>query len=180
MKIKLVRFLAFDGSAIMPRQLPGIGRVNSLAVGDTVRDVVDNEAIVSSLDYEPRSGAIVIRKAKHPDNPVDASRSWNRSPREGNNNVSAAEPKGDWCAISIAGAQIVGDDAVAVEAPKKQEKPAALPQCSKCGKDSQGEPVCVECSLKATNEAIATKAQAAQTDPPPAQPIQKQQGQNRR
>ena len=169
MKIKLVRFMAFDGSAVAPRQLPGIGRVNSLSVGDVVKDVVDGEAIVSSLDYEPRSGAIVIRKTKQDGNPKDASRSWNRSPREGNNSVGPAEPKGDWCAISIGAAQIVGDDAPA-EAPKKIETKPALPVCASCGKDSPDGTVCAACT---------SLIRGIQDNPPPAQPIQKQ-GQQRR
>ena len=158
MKIKLVRFMAFDGSAVAPRQLPGIGRVNSLSVGDVVKDVVDGEAIVSSLDYEPRSGAIVVRKTKKDDNPKDASRSWNRSPREGSNSVGPAEPKGDWCAISIGAAQIVGDDAPppptpGVVAPPSDAKPESLPPA---GQDAKPQ------------------------DPPPAQPVQKQGQQTRR
>lgn len=157
MKIKLVRFMAFDGSAVAPRQLPGIGRVNSLSVGDVVKDVVDGEAIVSSLDYEPRSGAIVIRKTKQDGNPKDASRSWNRSPREGNNSVGPAEPKGDWCAISIGAAQIVGDDAptgAGVPAPKLEDQ--KQPESPPAGQDAKPQ------------------------DPPPAQPVQKQGQQTRR
>lgn len=103
MKIKLVRFMQFDGSAMQPRVLAGMGRVGSLAVGDVVKDPVDGIARIASLDYETRSGAIVIRKAKHPDNPTDASRSWNRS-------TGSSDPKADWCAIAIGNAMIVGDD----------------------------------------------------------------------
>lgn len=149
MKIKTVRFMALDGAAVAPRTIPGLGRVSGLAIGDVVKDCVDGEAIVSSLDYEPRSGAIVIRKSRKDDNPRDASRSWNRSPREGNNLVGKEEPKGDWCAISIGTAQIVGDDAPAVDTPAKVEtKPEALP--SPAGQDAKPQ------------------------DPPPAQPVQKQ------
>lgn len=185
MKIKTVRFMALDGAAVAPRTIPGLGRVSGLAIGDVVKDVVDGEAIISALDYEPRSGAIVIRKARKDDNPRDASRSWNRSPREGNNLVGREEPKGDWCAISIGTAQIVGDDAVAAEAPKKVE--AKLEQ----------QPVQDDAKSMAANEEARSLANAAaglaqgkqpegevakqEADPPRAQPIQKQgQGQQRR
>ena len=155
MKIKLVRFMAFDGSAVAPRQLPGIGRVNSLSVGDVVKDVVDGEALIAALEYEPRSGAIVVRKTKKDDNPKDASRSWNRSPREGSNSVGPAEPKGDWCAISIGAAQIVGDDA----------PPAPTPGVTAPPVDAKPDTILPP---------------AGQDNPPPAQPIQKQGQPNRR
>ena len=103
MKIKLVRFVQFSGASQQPRHLPGIGRVGSLAIGDVVKDPVDGQAKIGSLDYDPRSGAIVVRKTRHPENPVDASRSWNRS-------TGGKDPSGDWLAIGIGDAQIVGDD----------------------------------------------------------------------
>jgi hypothetical protein len=103
MKIKLVRFMQFDGAAMQPRVLPGMGRIGSLSPGDVVKDPVDGQAVVHSLEYEPRSGAIIIRKGRHKDNPTDASRSWNRS-------AGGKDPSADWCAIGIGNAMILGDD----------------------------------------------------------------------
>lgn len=178
MKIKLVQFMAGDGSAVAPRQLPGIGRVSSIAVGDIAKDTVDGEAIISSLDYEPRSGAIVIRKTKKDDNPVDASRSWNRSPREGGNSLGLPEPHADWCAISIGSARIIGDDAVEAKAvkPGPEQRTESIPPL---GDFAKTDPLLV------SNGQAEGKAQPGELamqggDPPRSQPVVKQQVQNQR
>ena len=104
MKLKLVRFLSADGVSAQARQIPGLGRVLSVAPGDDVKDVAAGLATIASLEYEPRSGAIIIRKRPHKDNPTEnAHRSWNRD-------QGGRDPLADWCAISIGTAQILGDD----------------------------------------------------------------------
>ena len=159
MKVKLVRFMAFDGSVVQPRVIPGLGRVDHLAPGEDVKDVADGLATIASLDYEPRSGAIIIRKDKHKDNPGDASRSWNRS-------ASSGEPKGDWCAVGIGNSQIIGDD--------PQTGPVNPPRSTLVYRGSET----VE-ALKPDAEEIAAMVKAQEVgEPPRAKPIQ-QQGQQK-
>jgi hypothetical protein len=150
------------------RSIAGVGRCLDLFKGKQCDDAIDKQPQkIASLEYFPASGVVIIRKTYEDGKP---SRSWNSGAGESQRNES------DACAVSTVGATVYLDDE-----PPPMEHPATLPQCSKCGKDSQGEPVCVACSLEAQNAIIAERAKASQ-DPPPAQPIQKQnnQGQPRR
>lgn len=120
MKIDHIVFVDERGNE-EPRAIFGCGRVRGLAVGQVVRDAVEGEAIVDSLEFDSRSGVILIRKrAKEGGNPK-AARSWNRTPGETDRHVA------DVCGIHVGKAHFFMNDADQAPKQQKAQQPAQAP-----------------------------------------------------
>lgn len=138
MKVDHIAFVGIDGRA-EPRSIFGVGRVNGLYVGQEARDAVEGVAIVDSLDFDPRSGVVLIRKrAAEGGNPA-AARAWNRSPGDNDRHVA------DVCGIHIGLAHFFANDADQKQqpAPKPQVKPdaeGANGATGGAGEKAQGQP----------------------------------------
>ena len=103
-----------------PRTVLGCGRLRGLAVGQVVKDAVEGEAIVDSLEFDSRSGVLLIRKRAKSDGNPKAARSWNRTPGETDRHVA------DVCGIHVGKAHFFMNDAD--QAPKKQPEKAPEPK----------------------------------------------------
>lgn len=88
-----------------PRTILGVGRVRGLHVGQVVKDAVEGEALVSSLELDPRSGILLIRKRAKPDGNPRAATAWNRSPGETDRHVA------DVCGVHVGRAHFFCNDA---------------------------------------------------------------------
>lgn len=171
MKVKRVCFGEDSRDTV---KVPGFpGRHQELHVGKVADPSRDNpvRCEITALDFDQRSGALMIHKKPHDafdqSAHVNPARAWNFGTAE-NQKCEA-----DFCILMVpTRTTVYGDDPVVEAKPAQKESAAVLPQCSKCGKDSQGEPLCAACML-------AERDKTEAKDPPPAQPVQKQ-GQTRR